>query len=78
MARPSLEWPPTRGIHCRPAVRGCGHPAILVSAHRGEGEGQKATGSRLLPARAFLPAELWQSVSEALIKDLGEVGKEGS
>lgn len=43
---------------------------MLVSARGGEGEGLKEMEPTLLPGRAFLGAELWQSVSEALIKDL--------
>lgn len=44
---------------CRSAVRGWGHPAILVSAHRGEGEGleERDQERALLPARAFLPRQ---------------------
>lgn len=52
---------PTQGTRppCRSAVRGWGHPAILVSAHGGEGEGLERDQESwaLLPARAFLPRQ---------------------
>lgn len=41
MARPRLESPPLRELDfpLQICCEGWGHPAILVSAHRGEGEG---------------------------------------
>lgn len=50
---PGLESPPLRELDfpLQTAVRGWGHPAILVSAHRGEGEGLKEirSGPSYLP-----------------------------
>ena len=75
MARPRLESPPLRELDfplqicCEglgPSGHSCLRPAILVSAHRGEGGRAERDQERaLLPARAFLPR---QSCGSAFLK----------